>query len=404
MINISNLNEKLSNNSFSLITSPKTTLVNINDIKFNKYNIEKDEIFIKKYSSFISGKTDAYITRISLSKIKPGFYKRKTNRWKYFIDNIPKAYIDIIVRSIREGHRSILHLYINPNDKCEFTYVCPDDVAIYKAYKKLGIKKVPVMILGRRQELEESALIQKSFKTNGSQYNQYFYRVDIVNKNSFQSILGNVDNNDISFKLDKLYNIIDQLKTEHRNFHLHNETFHYHNIIFSMLIRTLECLKSIKILINSDLYLPAISIARNLYEITLTFYISWLCPSFLPFIQLANSSSFRELEKIWMNGDKNHENIDTFIQTMKYQYNIADSVIEKAKISPFGELYYKEYYSLFSKIVHHDFSVHARYKHTLIHGDEVIYDNDIKGTLLFMIDTCVTLIYTKISDDIGSKV
>ena len=393
------MNKELTNNPFTLLTMPKTSLVNISDICINK-NLVEDELFTKKYTKYDSGEENAYMTRVSISKIKPGFYIRKTKRWKYVIDKVSQKDVDNMTNEIRTGYKKALHIYKNQNDKCSYDYVCPDDVVIYKAYRQLKINKVPVIILGNIKELEESALIAKGFLIN-DKYVQYIYSKKIKNQKFVSLLLGNEKDRNISLELNKLYEYINKLKTDYRIFHLSdNQEIHYHNIVFSILIRTLEFIKSIQLLVDNNLYLPAISTARSLYELSLNFYLCWLCPSFLPFIQLASSASNKELEKIWEDMYKG-ENKESFMKVMKYQYNLAESVIEKAKISPLGESYYKYFYSSFSKIVHHDFSVHARYKNTLIHGDEVIYDEDLKESLLIMIDTCVTLIYTRVRDEIG---
>lgn len=141
---------------------PETKIINYKDLIIEEY--EENRIFLKKYVDFLTGKSNAYITRISLSKIKPGFYKRHNNQWIYVLDKINKAHLELIIQNIRIGNRLPLHLYHNLNNKCPYTFICSDDVVIYEAYKTLGIEKVPAIVLGSKKYLEESAFVQKKFQ------------------------------------------------------------------------------------------------------------------------------------------------------------------------------------------------------------------------------------------------
>ncbi|MDN5054998.1 DUF5677 domain-containing protein [Aliarcobacter butzleri] len=398
------MKKELTANPFSLLTIPKTFMIDITKIINNKI-IEEDIIFTNKYKKFLESKSNGYITRMSLSRIKLGFYKRKAKGWKFIIDKVSDHDIETCIISIKGGARPLLYLYINPNQQCNYEYICADDIAVYRAYKKLKINKVPVIILGSIKELEETAFLIKSFHGNKDIINQFIFGTKIINKKSFPILLGLNKDEDISLKLKKLYNYMNELKENYRKFHLSNQDeIHYHNIIFSIIIRALEFIESIEILLKQDFYLPAISIARSLYELTLTFYISWLCPSLLPIIQLSSSVTQKEWKELWsLDGNYSDNYKKEFIDAMNFQYNLVDSVIEKAKISPFGEQYYKQVYSFFSKIVHHDFSVTARYKNALLYGDEEVYTDDIKESLIITIDSCIALIYFRISDEIGLK-
>lgn len=154
--------------NFNLTNDPRvlslkypTMSINIDDIELGEF--ENDENFTKRYIQFLTGKKNVYITRLSISKIKKGFYKRDKKKWKYIVDSINQKHLSVAINDIRIGNRLPLHIYHNMNKKCSFPFVCPDDVIILEAYNILGIKKVPVIILGSKQGLEESAFIQKMY-------------------------------------------------------------------------------------------------------------------------------------------------------------------------------------------------------------------------------------------------
>lgn len=390
------MKKELTANPFSLLTTPKSEIIDINKVIIKKH-FEKDVIFEKKYINFIEGKINGYFTRMSLSKVKIGFYKYKKN-WKYYVDKVSNDDIDYFMNIIKGGYKMPLYIYLNPNKICNFDYVCPDDVALYKAYLKLNIKIVPVIILEKYKELEESALIIKGGFSEKDK-SVFIYKSKKVNKETFPILTFNVSNN-ISLKLKYLYEKMNKLKDDYRRFHLSGQLeIHYHNVIFSILIRVIEHIESIQILVKKELYLPISGIIRSLYELTLSFYIFWLCPSILSIAQLASSLSRDEFKNFLIEKDKDVK--EEFVNAINYQYTLIDSVIEKASFSPFGEKFYNSVYSFYSKIVHHDFSVSARYKSTLLFGDEVVYNEDIKENISLIIDVCITLIYIKCSNEIG---
>lgn len=80
---------------------------------------------------------------------------------------------------------------------------------------------------------------------------------------------------------------------------------------------------------------------------------------------------------------------------------LASKVSEKARIFPFGEEHHQDVYSFLSKIAHHDFSMTARYTHTLEHGDESVFNEDIISTSIYCADFFVAAIIARIIDDVG---
>jgi hypothetical protein len=404
----------LNSNSMSISLKKPTIMINAKDIKdTTPSNIENDEIFTKKYLQFLNGKKNVYITRLSLSKIKKGFYKRdkESKKWKYILDNINHEYIKMIKKEIRTGDRPVLHIYENPNNKCSFPFVCPDDVNLHKAYKDLGISKVPVILIGTKKGIEESTFIQKMFPDVKDNKYLIYSTVPFRNKN-YQSLLGNDLTLDAIEGLYKLEKHFIQIKEELQEFHLEGmNEIHYHEMMYSIILRITEMLKSIRLLLSEGLTFQACMLLRSLYELSLNFYITWLSPYDMAQILQTNSVFTRtEFEKISKHifDEQLEEGLDkVFANDIKevrlYQYDFTNKIINKARLSPLGEYIYREIYSFLSDITHHDFSMVARYKNALEHGDEVIYDKDILTSILRMTDAIVSVVYTRMKDDIGNN-
>ena len=87
-----------------------------------------------------------------------------------------------------------------------------------------------------------------------------------------------------------------------------------------------------------------------------------------------------------------------------YQYKLVKSTLEKTRLSPFGEPFYKGVYSFLSDIVHHDFSMVARYQNSLEHGDGSVDDADIRESIVRMVDAYIGWMIMWLKDDIGNNV
>lgn len=400
-----------SSNPLSLLVAPKTIMVDPNELVAR--DVEHDEFFFKKYCGYLEGKIKGYITRVSISRIEPGFYRRQKDGWEHVIDNPPQDDIDYIAATIRGGYRPALHLYQNLNKDSKFDFVCADDVATYYAYASLGISKPPAIILGSKKGLEESALVIKGFKCTHSPYTHFIFSMEKINRDSFLSLLGSNVSNNISSELLKLEDYINHLKDEFRKFHAKEKSdVSYHQIIFGMLVRASEILKSIRILTDENLVIQSSNLVRSLYELSLNFYLCWLSPHEITrMVQLSSVMSENEWRQICEKTVKeqvskklDRTSAEKIKEAKLYQFNIATSVIEKARLSPFGESYYKDVYSFLSDIAHHDFSMSARYKGSLENGDDFVYDRDVRSSIVRIVDFCITKIFVRVADDIGSNI
>ena len=410
------------NKKYNLTSDPRSLSLKLPTMMINKNNIlvesndniEEDTIFSKKYLQFLNGKKNAYITRMSLDKIQKGFYKRDNHnkKWVYSVDSVNKEHLSIKIRDIKIGNRPLLHIYENPNKKSSFLFLCPDDVIIYEAYENLNIRKVPVIILGTKKYLEESAFIQKMFPDKNINENSYLIYSNInITKKSYHSILGENFEDNIGKGIYRLEVIFIQLKNSLKKFHLEGKLeLHYHEMMYSVILRIIEMLKSIRLLLEEGLTFQACTILRSLYELSLNYYLSWLSPNEMALV-LQNSNTMSELEwkkvseylhKERLSNGLNEEFANDIKKVLQYQYSFSSKVIEKSKLTPLGEYFYNEIYTFLSDITHHDFSMVARYKNALEHGDEVIYDSDILKSIHRITDAVVSMVYLRMKDDIGN--
>ena len=400
---------KLTNDSLSLKVLPETRLVAIKDIIPNK-NFQYDDFFLSKYQDYLLGKSRAYETRISIDKIIPGFYKRKGNSWKYIKNSQEKSSISVVMKQIRNGNRPALFLYHNLNQECKYQFVCSDDEITYYAYKELNMFSIPAMVLISKKELEESAFEYRMFYPKKDERVNCIFSVVPVNKKTTYSLLGEDMPESIPNGLIQLVSYINIAIEKLKNFHLNSgKEIHYHHIIYSILLRAKELIESIRLLISNNYYIQSACLVRNLYELMLNLYITWLSPCRITsIVQLTSNYSVSEWTELGnklmterISNGSQKEIAEKINKCHLYAYNLTNKVIEKARIHPFGEEFYTNIYSFLSKISHDDFSVSARYKNTLEFGDNQVYNEDIIKRVLHLADYCVANIYYPVMYDLG---
>ena len=398
----------LNSNPLSIVRGLPTIDIPTDKIQV-RADLEIDPIFEDKYLKTQTGKTKSYATRISISKIKPGFYKPSKSGLVYKCDKPEQCVIDYIKNLVRSGHRPALFLYHNIHDGDDEIFLCPDDVASFYAYRDLGVSKPPVILLGSKKYLEESCYVIRAMKCTHNDYTEHFDSFFGVSHKLQPSLLGEEKpQHDDCFKI--LIEATRETKAELKDFHKGGSLkMHYHHTLYSILHRAEETLVSMQMLFERDLFISAAMLARPLYELALTFYIDWLAPEQVyKYLQLASIMKERDWEKMCEKDlVKQTKSGLSRVEAQKLKdakirgYRLASKVSEKAKMFPFGEEHHRDVYAFLSKIGHHDFSMTARYTHTLEHGDESVFYKDAMDTTIYCADFFVTSIITRVSDDIG---
>lgn len=357
----------------------------------------------------MKGKVTIYSTRLSLDRIKVGFWRSAVGGFEYICDQVPAEDVAHMENLIRLGDRPPLHIYPNPNKSDLIDFVCSDDVATYRAYASLGIRTPPVILIGKPDSLDESSIAIRQLKCTYNPYTSHIKGIVSVVHKTVPSILG-LNRTEHKVSLEKLIKIVENTKEQVKIFHCGGMvTLHYHHTLYSILVRAQEALMSIRLLFEHKFYLNAASLVRTLYELSLTFYVDWLSPTQMySYLQMAAVMKESEWEKLCetTRTEQIKSGLSAFdakqLKDAKmFGFRLASTVSEKARLFPLGLEHHKDIYSFLSQIVHHDFSMNARYTNTLEHGDESVFNDDAASTAIYCADLFTSAIVARILDDIG---
>lgn len=399
---------QLSADPLGLVRSFPTRLIPLDLIKVPQGRVE-DEFFGSRYSAFLQGKAPIHETRISLSNVRRGFWKRSEGRWQLIEDPFSESDIAEVAAMVRLGSRPVLHLYENPNSEDTKRFVCSDDAVVHAVYERLGLSKVPVAVMAKPSGLEESCLSVRCFPRKGKEPIPLLEGVVPVTHELVPSILG-TEKRPVAESFERLLASLSDTKLALRRFHQPGSTtLHYHHTLYSVLHRGEECVEAMHLLIEGRKPLSAAALLRSLHELVLVFYVDWLAPEHTyRYLQMASVQS----EKQWEATCEQWRRVDIAAGTSPLEaksikdahmraFRLGSIVGERARLFPLGQEFQSDIYSFLSDIIHHDFSMAARYAHTLDHGDEAIYHGEVVHTILYLADVLVAAIVTRIRDDIG---
>lgn len=400
----------LNANPLALVRSLPTQFIPIEQIKLRGEGERPiDKIFLSRYKAFLKGKIPIHQTRTSLAQIRRGFWRRIPDGWHLIEDISTSVDISSAIDMIRLGSRPVLHLYENPNPTDDRRFVCTDDTVMHAAYEQLGISKVPVALMGKPRDLEESCLSVRSFSRGSKGSIQLLEGVVPVAHESVPSILGaNKPETTECFR--KLLLALTSTKTHLKAFHQPgSNVLHYHHTLYSVLLRAEDCVNGMRLLIDAQKPLTATGLLRSLYELALVFYVDWLAPTqTYKYLQMASVQSEKEWEsrcEDWRKADVQAGASQVDAKNIKdahmRSFRLGCVVGERARLFPLGEAFLRDVYSFLSDVIHHDFSMTARYAHTLDHGDEAVYHQDALKTVVHLADILVAAIVSRIRDDIG---
>lgn len=400
---------QLSANPLALVRSLPTQMIPLDQIKVPEGST-KDELFSSRYLAFLRGKVPIHETRLSLSDIRRGFWKRSEGEWVHIEDTFSGSALADATAMVRLGSRPVLHIYDNPNPDDAKRFVCADDVVMHAVYEKLGLSKVPVALMAKPCNMEESCLSVRCFPRKGKDHVPLLDGVVPVTHERVPSILGS---NKPAFaeSLERLLHALTETKSALKHFHQPGATtLHYHHTLYSVLLRAEECVDSMRLLIEAKKPLAAAGLLRSLHELVLVFYVDWLAPGqTYRYLQMASVHSEKQWEETcegWCRTDIAAGAAPLEAKNIKdahmRAFRLGSVVGERARLFPLGERFQRDVYSFLSDIIHHDFSMTTRYAHTLDHGDEAIYQADVVQTVVHLADVLVAAVITRIQDDIGN--
>jgi hypothetical protein len=108
--------------------------------------------------------------------------------------------------------------------------------------------------------------------------------------------------------------------------------------------------------------------------------------------------------KLQILGGLSHHDAKNIKDAHMRGYRLCSVVGDKARLFPLGEKYQRDIYSFLSDMLHYDFSMVARYTHTLDHGDDAIYNEDAAVSILHVADILTAAIVSRIQADIGYEI
>jgi len=361
------------------------------------------------YKAFLIGRAPAHNTRIALTSIRAGFWSTKGNAFELVIDDVPQDNVEYVMDMVRLGDRPALHVYESPNKADQFRFVCPDDVALHAAYSILGVTAVPAVLFGKPRGLIESCISTRSLKAGSQERISLCESISPATRTMVPTFFGS-DPPAAGEALSVLIAAVRGAKEKVKRFHRGGAvTLHYHHSIYSVLLRAEQTLRSIKLLCEAGLYLNAATLVRPLYELLLTFYVDWLAPTHMHrYMQIAALCK----ESHWKSqcdSDRVHYIKEGATPTEAklirdahvFSFQLCSVVSEKARLFPLGEKHHRDLYSFLSDLLHHDYSIDARYTHTLEHGDEAVFDEDAVTTIVRWADIFTAELVSQVESDIG---
>jgi len=397
----------------SIRRASPTLKIDPKKVRVPGWMVGTDPIFLDLYRKYLLGRIPGFLTRVPLEMIKEGFYL-PAEGFAYKCDAPPEDVVMEQVRAIQQGARRSLHLYVNKNPACEFRFLCPDDVAICLAYKRLQIRSVPAIVFGPgRDSLPLSALETKVIPTATKLGPRVSKLVSADAPTKLASIVGEVLPDNPICVVKNISQALRPLIARLRLFHIAGrEQLHYHHMIFSALVRMQETLTAIELLIEKDLWYQALALLRVLYEIHLNFYFDWLQPETnYQFLAAAAVFSNKDVahQKRLMSEELVAEGVPSTLaaeqaNTAWKAVTYASTVADKSQLPKVGILYHKDIYEFLSRVTHQDFEVASLHANRF--DDELFKDigDDVKLTYLRFMDFVVGEFVDCVNSDIGTAI
>lgn len=159
-------NSKRSANPLTVVSiarERKSVLVKLDEIHKSDWMVETDPIYLGLYEKYTKGNISGFLTRVSIEDVLEGFYVASRD-FEYVCDQPPEVVVAAEEHQIRLGARPPLFLYRNVKAELPGKFLCPDEVVLVKAYRRLKLKTVPAIVLSVGNE----PLRYSSFETRAT--------------------------------------------------------------------------------------------------------------------------------------------------------------------------------------------------------------------------------------------
>jgi hypothetical protein len=384
------------------VRMPKTIQIPLCDLKSDE-TAPKDEQFIGLYKKYLTGKITDIRSRVDIRTIVPGFFQLN-EQGSY--ENVGLQYeeraLDSEIWRIRLGFRPSVFLYkafIGPGKN---KLICSDNLLTFHAYKKLGIRYVPAVILGKHPEfLRESGICTRCVPKTGA---NIFDSLIVHKHTSAPSLAGDPENfekRDFADVVRTLTSSVESTKNATSAFHRSSSevAIHYHNTLYSVLCSLEQLLHAIELLLSTGLEHQIRPLVRSAYDLFLNFYVDWLYPEKM-------GALFQALA-ILSRTDKSRPEIISLNQAIRKTFgglvDILMNQAEKGRISPLGSRGHQAIYSELSPAVHQDFGVTQEFGDSLESGIVEPLPRSELAKILMYLDVVVSATIIRIADDVGMQ-
>jgi Family of unknown function (DUF5677) len=396
--------------AISVRRTAKGSLIPIEKVHKPDWMVGEDTIFISLYKKYLTGRLSGYATRVPIEQIQEGFYSMSQNL-EYFCDSPPDHVVEEQMLNVRKGARHPLHLYSNPKPNSEIRFLCPDDVALCLAYRRLSIKSVPAIVFAPgMQSLPESSLEIKVTPSAKNLGPRVCGLISTEKPQTLPSILGSNFSVNATNELSELTDTLRSLVVRLRLFHVSEPgQLHYHHMVFSAVVRVQETLRAIELLIKADLWYQALALLRVLYEIHLNFFFDWLQPEtnyrFLAASAVLSSTGLAkarlDMSKELISQGASQKSADEQANIAWRPVTFASTVSKKARLPKVGILYHQDIYSFLSQITHQDFEVASLHANRFDDEAYLTIDGELKITYLRFLDSIISEFAVCVDRDIG---
>lgn len=367
-----------------------------------------DEIFMDLYVAYDRGQISAYVTRLPEADVLIGFYEASDPSKLMSVER-PEDIVQASCDAIRRGERPTIWVRENFDIPNAPRFFCSDSVTAMLAYRRLGVSLIPAAIVSKAVpvRLPHSALEMNY----GGKLKDTSSRVAAVRACKVEEVPGHMlDELSLHESLSVLRVSVERAITRLQKFHADNvcDQLHYHDTLYSTLIRTRDYLSGADLLLNAGLSSQAVSLYRSLYELHLNFYIDWLAPetSYIP-LSFAARTDRRTLKKIEERMVENYlkkrsrDKAEELAKRALFFIRWLGLVSNRAMASPVGIALHENYYGYLSSILHQDFEETANHANQFRAETYQTVDERTHDWIRNFVNIVVTGTLTLVEGDIG---
>jgi hypothetical protein len=344
---------------------------------------------------------NALRTRVDIETIVPGFFQvNEEGLYENTGLQYDERYLDSQIWDIRLGFRPSVFLYKAFVGPAKNKLICSDDLLAFHAYKKLGIRYIPAVIIGKHPEcLQESGICTRGNpKTNASIFDSLIaHKHDLAP--SLAGAPDSFEGQDFAGIIRTLSRSIKSTKEAVVAFHQSSSgvAIHYHHTLYSVLCSLERLLHAIGLLLVNGLDHQVRPLVRSAYDLFLNFYIDWLYPEKM-------GALFQALA-VLSRTDKSRPEYNSLNRAVRETFgglvDILMNQSEKGRISPLGSKVHQAIYLELSPAVHQDFGVTQEFGDSLESGVVDPLPRSEVARILKYLNVTVSATIIRIANDVG---